>query len=318
MTDDDRYEAFMNTVLGKKSTTLKPDKDVRTKDIAFAIEHIKASNQEIQKLKVELVDKTPILALLQTLSTVLPSDTVSNLVKELSTESDKIIRARFVKELFYLENISDAAELGNVDIEIFHMRMWKMFTDLLNSPTTHIPANVSSQIQNSIIKKRCGVEPTFLNETGEPLSHFKEVFAEDELLDHALNSNVLCSVVRNLNTVSNATVKKDIKKCLDLIKKYTPSGLGLTPDSEEFKKIQADVDNFMYITHQWDKMSVYICTENECSSKTEKLKQVADQVRSYATTCSSSINKQHKKNLAYRRKNGDKTLTTSEKLWSWF
>ena len=318
MDKKDRYEMFMNTVLVKKSTTSKPDKSVVTKDIAFALEYLKVSPEETQKMKIELVKKTPILALLQVFSQTRSNDVLVSLVSELSTESDTNTRSRLLDELFDLEHISNAAELGNVDIETFHMKMWKLFTDSLNVPGRHIPTNVSTQIQNSIIKSRCSVEPKFLQETSEPLSYFKEVFEKDELIDHPLNSNVLCPVVRNLNKVSDKAVKSDIKKCLDLIKLYKPAGLGLTPDSEEFKIIKADVDNFLYITHHWDKMSVYACVGNECTSKVDKLQQVADQVRSYASTCTASINKQHKKNLKQRRQTGDKTLTAGEKLWSWF
>jgi hypothetical protein len=113
-------------------------------------------------------------------------------------------------------------------------------------------------------------------------------------------------------------VKNSIEKCLALIKDYQPAGLGLKKEDDDFKTIQADVDNFLYIVRTWDDLTGNTCTGDKCLYDSDKLKLVAEQVRSYANTCTSSINKRYKKNMVKRRNSGDKTLTTTEKFLSWF
>jgi sulfur relay (sulfurtransferase) DsrC/TusE family protein len=312
----------MTTVLGKHSTMSKPGRNVKTQDIAFVVDFLGIAPDQVAKLKHELVQKTPMLTLVYTLVDVKADWTYARIVTELSDKSDLEARAYLLRELAYLENILVAAMAARVKTDACRLKIWKLFTHVLADPLREMPANISEHFQTSIIKSRCGVEPTFLDRTREPLTHFKDLFVQNptDQLDHPLNSKErLCPVVHNLNRISDPDLADTIEQCLDLIDRYTPAGLDLNEDDDDYKKIKADVDNFLQIIHEWDKMNVYTCAETgTCRSKADKLQITADEVREYAQTCSASLQKRHKKHLIKRRKNGDTTQSIGQKLWSWF
>ena len=314
-----RLQSIMATIVKSPATTSKPEVQFPISDIAFVIDYLKISPPEVAKIKRELVRKTPIIASVLMIAKEYPNDS-DNLMKAWSTLSDDDARKEIIKTLDSLEIIINAAKSANVKTDALRLDIWKLFITALNDPSRKIPINVSTQIQASIIKKRCKVEPIFLQRTRKPFTDFTQLFVENEKIqadiDHPLNTKEqLCPVVLNLNAVSDKSVEKTIKECSELIDKYKSEGLGLTNDSMEYVTIQKDVDNFVKITGEWHDMKTYARTDGSiCTSKMDKLKVLADKVRSYAKTCSSSINKQRKTHLKQQAKGS----TDTKKSRSWW
>jgi hypothetical protein len=314
-----RLQSIMGTIVQSPSTTSKPDMQFAISDIAFVIDYLKISPIEVEKIKRELVRKTPIIALVHTMSKMYEGEELIYFIQEWSTLSDDDARKEITKKLEYLETIIIAAKSANVKTDAVRLDIWKLFITALNDPSHTIPINVSLQITSSIIKNRCGVEPTFLQRTTKPFTDFNELFVNNEAnegIDHPLNTREeLCPVVRNLNTVSDKSLEKTIKKCHELISRYKFEGLGLKEDDIAYKTIQEDVENFLKITREWHEMKTYECTTGSiCTSKMEKLKLMADQVRSYAKTCSARITKQNKMHMKQQLQ----ASTDNKKKRSWF
>jgi hypothetical protein len=196
-----------------------------------------------------------------------------------------------------------------------------MFTSILKDPQRQLPKNVSREIQDAIIKERCGVEPTFLNGTNKELTDFMSIFTDGGMNDigHPLNSkDQLCPIIRDLNTISDKSLARKIYDCVTLLKVYTPEALGLTENSVEYKTIKKEVDTFDQWVRNWKDVDSYICKTENCVTQATRLKGAADEVRKYADSCTKSIENRHKSNLRERKKTGDHTLTFREKFATWF
>jgi hypothetical protein len=322
-TDFERFETFMNVALSRTSTISEPDSNITLGDIAFVVDYLKVVPKEVEKVKREIVQKTPIIALVHTLATVQTDIDVGETLRTLSTATDAQARVQLQKQLYYLENIIFAAVNAKVKTDTYRTKVWRMFTGVLNDPLRKLPLNVSTQIQNAIIKQRCGMEPTFLKQTNKTLGDFNEIFIDSpldaEYVDHPLNSkNRLCPIIRDLNTMADTGLTSEIRKCVKLLNNYTPGDLDLTSDSVEYRTIKTEVDTFKRWVIEWENLESYACVTENCTTKAARLKEAADAVRKYAHTCSASIKKRHKNNLRRRKKNKDTTLTLREKISTWF
>jgi hypothetical protein len=314
-----RLESFMNFALSRTSTISEPNSDIATQDIAFAVDYLNILPGQVEELKREIIQKTPIMAMVYTLTTIQTESIVGETIRVLSTFTDSQARVYLMKKLYYLENILFASTTAKIDTDNYRTRIWRVFTSDLNDPLRKLPSNVSSQIQNSIIKQRCGVDPTFLNETDKKLIDFNDIFNDGQSsADHPLNSkNRLCPVIRDLNTMADTGLKNKIHKRVKLLNRYTPGELGLTSDSVEYKTIKKDVDTFKRWVLQWENTDSYACKTENCVTHATRLKEAATEVRKYANTCTSSVELRRKNNLRRRKKCGER-LTLRENISTWF
>lgn len=320
-----RLAEFMSSALGKNSTMTEPD-GVTFEDIAFVVEYLKILPKQSNKVKMEMMKNMPILTLVTMLFSM-HTDGVDTIIKGLSTHADEDVRGKMA-DMFSLEQLGMAMAEAALKTDQYRTKLWRLFTGTLSDPMIRLPVNISDAIQNSIIKQRCGTDPKFLSRTSQSLIAFNDLFVDNTstkaagfntTIDHPLNSkDQLCPVVKNLNTMADQSIENEIGKCMVLLKKHSPSGLGLTEDQEVYQTLKAEVDAFVDIVKKWDTLTAYTCESGECTYKSEKLQLVSDKVRAYAKTCMSSINARKKTELKKRRKNGDKTLTFGEKLKSWF
>lgn len=309
-----RLATFMRSSLGKNSTISEPDGGVSFEDIAFVVEYLQILPKQANKVKTDMMKKMPILALVTNLFSLYTG--VDAIIKALSTSTDEDVRGKMV-HLFSLEQLGTAMKEASIKTDPYRTALWRLFTGTLSDPSVQLPTNISDKIQNSIIKQRCGTDPTFLTKTRKSLIEYNDLFGPK--VDHPLNSkDQLCPGVKNLNTMADQSIENDINTCMTTLKKHSPSGLGLTEDQDLYKTLRSEVDTFVELVKQWDNLTAYTCDAGECTYKYQKLQLVADKVRAYAKSCASSINAVRKTDLKRRRKVGDKTLTTSERMKSWF
>jgi hypothetical protein len=321
-----RMKHFMSVALGNMSTMSQPDPNVMLKDIAFAVDHLDIAPDTVKTIKRDMVQKTPLLALVYTLGTRTSIEQrpiqMTKIVETLSISSDSEARVYLLQELGSLESIVDAATIGKLSTDYYRTKVWKLFTNTLNDPQhDSMPPTVSDQIQHAVIKRRCGVGPTFLQHATNPILHFNDLFVTgNNAIEHPLNSkDQLCPVIRDLNTMADKNLADTINNCVRLLGDFTPSALNFTSESPEYKKMCSDVKSFGDMINRWEDITLYACDDTkECVSKSEKLKLVADQIRKYAASCTATIDTRRKLNMKSRIANKDPSVTKYDQFKSWF
>lgn len=316
MDEVQRLNLFLQTSL-KSSSPKYLASSVRRHELGFAVDYMKLdSNSAIKK---QLVNKTPILSLNSVYRVFYPEQVYDSM-------GDTEFRKMCANTMYTDQVIYSAMQAGvNIDSEI--SSMWKTFlTKVVLNPNTVLPQDVSRDLFDWVVQKRCKQEASFLKKTNKSILRqiLSDTVAVTGVGDQILNSKQdLCVAVTDLNTMSRQKTNTTIQNCIGELNKYTAVELGL--DKAVYDEMKAKFLKLQHLVESWDDVNTYYtkseyCSADgaDCTTNVKRLHVIAAEIERAANSCSSEISKLYKNKVVERRKSGDKSLTMYQRLKSYF
>jgi hypothetical protein len=323
-----RLKRFLQSALGFSTVALVHN-TILTTEIAFALEYLQIETGDIKKSALRDI---PILSLLWVNDALAPEETLNVLqyqqTKQMTDDEARVYLGGFLdlSQVMYTALLVDGTTAHEKNCRAL---LWdRLMVEIMKPSTTIIfPKVVSWDIQKAVIENRCKrTKLGFLSQTRKPI--LAGLFDDENVVNNQpLNAPTesVCTAVADLYMLSHTKTTSMINGCFKLLEKFSPADLGMTAGSDAYNKLKGDVDAFRSSVQRWDDINLYVDTTDEfctapteCESRLQRLHTIAQEVDKYATQCKQSLRTYRKQNLRRRRKDGDSTLTYSEKLLSWF
>lgn len=307
MDEVDRLSEFLKSSL-EYSTPTKFSNLETMYELGYAADYM---NLKVQDIKQQLTNKIPILALYDTYSKFGPDNMDFGM-------TDVSFRT-FCTSDMYTDQLILSAMSANIDIRDQISVLWKRFlTQVVLLPNTQLPDKVSQEIFEWVIKQRCQQDVQFLKHTKKDI--LQDLFGE--YVTQPLNAKQeLCSTVADLNIMAKYNANKSVHKCKEKLYTYKPNDLGIALEAytdlkEKFSDLSSRLDKWDDVTSYHS--TTYCDTSSTCSTDVQRLRTVANAVKRAASACDKEVDQLYKKKLAERRKSGDKSLSFSQMLKSYF
>ena len=307
MDDIERLSDFMKSALEHSTPTMFSNLETMH-ELGYVVDYMKLNVHDIKK---QLTNKIPILALYHTYSKFEPDKIDFGM-------TDVSFRTLCTSDM-YTDQLILSAMSAKIDIRDQILVLWKRFlTQVVLLPNTQLPDKVSQELFEWVIKQRCKQDAQFLKHTKKDI--LQGLFGE--YATQPLNSKQeLCSTVADLNIMAKYNANKSVHKCKEKLYKYKPTDLGIS--LEAYSELKERFSTLSALLDKWDDVTSYhstaYCeTDSACSTDVQRLRTIADAVKRAASACDKEVGQLYKKKLAERRKSGDKSLSFSQMLKSYF
>ena len=310
----ERFNHFTNTVLGDVTTSASTfPTSIEPYEIGYVLDYQKI---DVLKLKKKIASKTPVMSLYYMYHYKFSKD-IDN---QIYAMEDADFRNKCAVELYTDQLIFSAMMAGGRNIQNELLSMWKLFLNkFVLDPNTILPQKVSLEMENWVIKQRCGLDTSFLGNSNEILHKIlldrMYITKNNGVGSQILNTKQdLCEVLTDLNAIARQKTNSSILKCMKMMHTYGPSSLG-EEDTGVFKKLQHNFAKFQKLVESWDNISTYsmdsaseFCNPDsaDCADNVQRLHVMAAEIKNVANSCSGDVAGLRKKKLVNMRKNGSK------------
>lgn len=248
-------------------------------ELGFAVDQFETMADPIKKIKIKIVQNTPIL----TLNHVF--DSCGNQMKNKHMFSDEKYREFAASQK--TDQLLIAAYIASINVTEQVSALWKLFLEKVIFKDEILP-DVSGDIFDTVFNHRCPKEKKYLNKANkEQLQLIWDNLGTGEIL----NKKNLCRIIADINTVQSIKTDKKIENFLQKLNKYRPIDENAVDDN--FNRLSTNYQVLAAVIANWDdvKNTPDVCDKLNCVTRVQKLHDIAEKVARAVEECDKELSR---------------------------